>query len=110
MNHVAKYAVGPFVDEVFIRRLMKLSLDHVNETEFFLYEFDSNTPYSANSVKIKISFDRTITITRSGGGGPSAVRLMNTIQDGMKKRQDVTGKKLFDFKLVETDNGFNGTV
>lgn len=110
MTHVVKYPLLSVGDETFLRRLMKLSLDHVHETEFFLYETDWNASYNPeNVVKITISFDNTMTVTTFGGGrynrrAASAVRFIDTVQDGLNKRRTVPDERVFDVKLVETDD------
>lgn len=112
MTYVVKYPLPPFGDETFLRRLMKLSLDHVHETEFFLYEIDWDASYNPeNMVKVSISFDNTMTVTTFGRGryngrGPNAVRIINTVQDGLNKGRKVTEERVFDIQLVETDDEF----
>lgn len=104
--------VMSFDDIMFIGRLMESSLDHVHETELFAYDTHSYTLFrNGDLAKIKISFDNTIAITMSRGyynteRGSRLTALMNTIQDGIKKRPKFTNRRAFDIKLVEAEERF----
>lgn len=113
MSPVVKYPTPPFSDEILIRRLMKLSLDKFHETEFFLvYECGWDTYDPENMVNVTISFDNTVTVMTPGSGrhrgrGPSTVRVINNVQDGLKKGREAAEERVFDVKLVETDDEFD---